>query len=408
MKKKAILSLLLAGCLAAMPCAVYGEAADTAETTETAAEAENADKLQAEAEEDGVAPSENLYDFQVGINGDLYQFPMSYEDFTALGWTLGKNDPPETMVASNSYGMVTFNRKEDSIMADMINLGINERPLSECLVGGISLEGGSFGLDLASSNVVLAKGITMGKSNGDDIQAAYGTPSDTYEGDLYVKYTYEQDSYQEIELYVYKDDNTLKEVSMRNFTEPEGYDKGSVSTETPEIVSAYTAPTALGEDLMDPVVEFCGDLYSVPCPVTALEANGWVMKDVAEDAYVAGRDIAFIEMMKDNQTVRFSIYNHTQNAVTLQNCFVEDLEAAKYDAETITLKLSGDIVLGAKRADLIKAAEEKGYLYEDEESYLNIYKTKDTRYDNQIEVWFDKNEDADSAASITYHNEILG
>ena len=48
---------------------------------------------------------------------------------------------------------------------------------------------------------------------------------------------------------------------MRNFVEPEGYDKGSVSEEVPEIVSSYTAPTELGDDLLAPQLEFCGDLY---------------------------------------------------------------------------------------------------------------------------------------------------
>ena len=43
---------------------------------------------------------------------------------------------------------------------------------------------------------------------------------------------------------------------MCNFVEPEGYDKGSVSEEVPEIVSSYTAPTELGDDLLAPQLEF--------------------------------------------------------------------------------------------------------------------------------------------------------
>ena len=36
------------------------------------------------------------------------------------------------------------------------------------------------------------------------------------------------------------------------------------------------------------------------------------MKDVAEDAFVEGGGLEFIDMMKDNQTVSFSVYNLTE------------------------------------------------------------------------------------------------
>lgn len=387
MKKKTLMGLLLAGCLAAMPAGVYAEEAAEAETTEVA---------------EGL--SEELYDFQAEINGVLYQFPMTYEEFVANGWTPGKNEDPDMMIASNSYGSVTFYRGEDSVYADVFNLGINELPMKECLIGGIDIEGGSYGVNLEKTTVNFAKGISMGASNVEDIKAAYGEPTDTYDSDLYTKLTYSSDIYEEVCFYVYKDDNTLKEIDLRNFVEPEGFDKGSVSTETPEIVSAYTAPTEMGEDFMSPVVEYCGDLYQLPAPVTAFIANGWQMKDVADEDYVSGGNIAFIDMSKDNQTVHFSVYNHTPNAVTVENCFVEELEVGTYDPEAITLKLSGDMTLGANKADLIAIAEEKGYFCEEDGSYLNICKTKDTMIDNRAQFWFNEDENPDIVASVTYRN----
>ena len=75
-----------------------------------------------------------------------------------------------------------------------------------------------------------------------------------------------------MELYVYKEENTLLQVDIRNFQEPEDFDKGSVSAEVPDIVANYKAPTALGGDYMEPAVEFMGDLYSLPAPVSAFTA----------------------------------------------------------------------------------------------------------------------------------------
>ena len=162
----------------------------------------------------------------------------------------------------------------DSVYADVINLGINEAGLEDCLIGGITVDG-SYDIDLSTVSVKLPGGLELGKATLDDIKAAYGEPSDTYEGDLYTKLTYEKDSYQEVELSVYKDDNTLKEVDLRNFEEPEDYDKGTVSDEVPDIVTSYETPTALGDDMLDTAVEYMGDLYSLPAPVSAFTANGW-------------------------------------------------------------------------------------------------------------------------------------
>ena len=66
-----------------------------------------------------------------------------------------------------------------------------------------------------------------------------------------------------------------------------------------------------------------------------------------------------------------------------------------------------DLPWGAKKADLIAAAEEKGYSCDEDGDYLNIYKTADTKIDNRAQFWFNKDEDPDTVASVAYRNEIL-
>lgn len=414
MKKKTLLAIVAVCSMSmSMPAAALAAETEVAGETDAAAEDKATDDSSAAANDDASADtaaglSDDIYDFQMEISGDLYQFPMTYADFTALGWTLNDTEDPEMMITSNSYGMVYFTKGDLSICADVINLGVNEAAMTDCLVGGITIDEGSSGLDLVPLGIKLAKGITMGQSNLDDIKAAYGDPTDTYEGDLYTKLAYQKDFYQQAEFYVFKEDNTLREVSLRNFSEPEGFDKGGVSGETPAIVTDYTVPDKLGSDMLDPVVEFCGDLYQLPCPVTALQANGWELQEVAHEDFVAGGSMGFIDMMRNNQKVNFSVYNFTKNAVTIENCFVTDLKAASYDAESITIKTSGDITLGAEKADLIAAAEAKGYAYSDEESYLTIYKDENDKLKTRIEFWFNKDESETAVASITYHNEKLG
>lgn len=401
MKKKTLI-MVLTGCMVLSPVSVYAadatETTTEAEVTETAAQEDSAD-----SESTGELV-DDIYSFSMKFDGQTMKFPMTYQEFTDMGWELSSSEDPDTKVSTNSYGMLTFNKGASSVYADVINLGINEVGLEDCLIGGISVDG-SYDVDLTAVSVKLPGDIELGKATLDDIKAAYGEPSDTYEGDLYTKLTYEKDSYQEVELSVFKDDNTLKEVDMRNFEEPEDYDKGTVSDEVPDIVTSYETPTALGDDMMDTAVEYMGDLYSLPAPVSAFTANGWEIQDAEDTPYVEGGGIAFIDMMKNNQSIHFSVYNETENATALENCFVRELSFATYDPESIAMKLSGDITLGADKAELIKMADEKGYISEENDDYLRIYPNKDSKIRNYVEFWFNKDEDSNKAASVTAHHE---
>ena len=401
MKKKTLI-MVLTGCMVLSPVSVYAadatETTTEAEVTETAAQEDSAD-----SESTGEL-GDDIYSFSMKFDGQTMKFPMTYQEFTDMGWELSSSEDPDTKVSTNSYGMLTFNKGASSVYADVINLGINEVGLEDCLIGGISVDG-SYDVDLTAVSVKLPGDIELGKATLDDIKAAYGEPSDTYEGDLYTKLTYEKDSYQEVELSVFKDDNTLKEVDLRNFEEPEDYDKGTVSDEVPDIVTSYETPTALGDDMLDTAVEYMGDLYSLPAPVSAFTANGWEIQDAEDTPYVEGGGIAFIDMMKNNQSIHFSVYNETENATALENCFVRELSFATYDPESIEMKLSGDITLGADKAELIKMADEKGYISEENDDYLRIYPNKDSKIRNYVEFWFNKDEDSNKAASVTAHHE---
>ena len=69
MKKRALI-LAAAFCLAVMPVSAAEPEANNA--TATAASAEEM--------------SDDIYSFQIKIDGQLYQFPMKYEEFEEKGW----------------------------------------------------------------------------------------------------------------------------------------------------------------------------------------------------------------------------------------------------------------------------------------------------------------------------------
>lgn len=111
--------------------------------------------------------------------------------------------------------------------------------------------------------------------------------------------------------------------------------------------------------------------------------------------------------MKENQTVRFSVYNLTENATAIENCFVTELSFGSYDPEILALKLSENITLGADKNELITKASERGYLHEDKDNYLTIYPDKDSKLDHYVEFWFNEEESTTQVASITVRHEEI-
>ena len=398
--KKKLLIWMLAGCMAAaMPATVLA--------------AENVEEFGTETEAGTAELGDDIYSFQVMFDGDLLKLPMSCDELISMGWQAENPEDLDTMVQTNSYITgVRFVKGNYYISADILNLGINEEPASKCLIGGIEVDASgavheNIGQKIEPGIAMLPGNIEVGTATIEDIKAAYGEPTDTHEDEVYTVLTYDKDSFQDITLTVYQETGTLLEVDMQNFVEPEDFDPGTVSGETPSIVSDYKEPSALGDDLMDPTVEFMGDLYQLPAPVSAFEANGWVIQDAEEGAYAEGGGLEFIDMMKENQTVRFSVYNFTENAVALSDCFVQELSFATYDPEIIDMKLGGGVTLGVSKDDLKTMAEAKGYVYEAEGDYVNIYKNENSGLDDYLSFWFNSDEDPDKASGITVHHEVL-
>ncbi len=59
-------------------------------------------------------------------------------------------------------------------------------------------------------------GIEFGVSTLEDVKAAYGEPSRVYDGEMYTSLSYEYDIYQNVEIQVDKETNTVSKVDIRN------------------------------------------------------------------------------------------------------------------------------------------------------------------------------------------------
>lgn len=361
---KKVLVGLMTGLLCIMPAAGVMAEEAAAETKEAAAETTNETQ----------ALSDDIYSFQAEIDGEIYQFPMSFAEFTAKGWTYD-GDAAQTMEPEQYTTAETFKKDSSKLYAAIFNLGMNTVPFSECQIGGFSVD--SYMMKDSALSVKLPKGIEFGVSALEDVKAAYGEPSRVYDGEMYTSLSYEYDMYQNVEIQVDKETNTVSKVDIRNMIDTaseadQAQAASQVSDEVTEEVKSYRAPAELGDDFAKFIVEYDGALYQMPAPVSEFEKNGWTVKEDQSDMTVKGKDFGWVALMKNNQELRVIAQNYGANATTIRNCFVTSVKGDD-NSTNMPITVQKGITRGMAKAELEKALE--GVTYKFEESDMFEYYT---------------------------------
>ncbi len=346
--------------------------------------------------------SDDIYSFQIKINSDIYSFPMSFDDLISMGWEYIDDDSAE--LAPNNYSPTErFKLGDLEAYVTMVNLGINTEPISDCTVAGISID--SFQMaDVTDVAIELPGGIQYGVSTLDDITAAYGTPSDTYEGDLYTKVSYEKDYYQDVELYVDSETGFLNEISLENMSAEE--DAGSdaaadLSDEPTSEVLAYQAPSELGDDFTSFIVEYAGDLYQLPAPLSEFVKNGWTIDASQSASYVAGKSYDWVYMSKDNQNYHTIVRNYSPDAAVIENCFVTDVEG-NVNSTNLPITVQKGLTLGLTEAEVVSTLEGVDYELEDESETFHYYNIKSPESSlDYVQIVINTEDDSVIAINVT-------
>ena len=327
--------------------------------------------------------SEEWSDFQFQVNDEIYRFPMMCDEFIAFGWS--SEDVEGTELEPYQYSMFRFKRGDDTCTGYLLNLGINTVPASECILAGIDVD--RFDWETGGDRIALPGGIVRGEADEAAIEAAYGTPTDVYEGDLYRQLTYELDYNRSLTLYIYKESNVLEDFRLENFVEPEGFDPGEPSEEIPADVAAYERPETLSTDPTDYEIEMDSQVYRLPVPVSVLISDGWELDEGESDGVIAAGYFGWVTLRKGGLEIRQTVVNRESYATIPQNCWIEELEVGGYTLETDGA-LAGDIRIGMTTEELLGLLEEHGIAYElDDSSETFSYCTYNEKaYDQMCEV----------------------
>lgn len=304
--------------------------------------------------------SDDISDFQISINGTIYQLPMKYSAFTKAGWSYSGEEeeqiqPEETILSD------WFQKKEDRILAKLMQFEEKKVAVSEAYISELIIDTNY--IKSEDANVLLADEIQLNISTQDDVKAAYGEPTSTEQGEAFASLIYQlTDEGQVILVFDLGNGGVLSEITMENHAKPEEIkekDKGEEVTEETE-EEDYEAPLTMSTELSDYTVLFAGALYQLPIPVSEFVANGWIIVDNETSSLIEGGKTGKVTLMKNQQTLWTTVTNESEKTASVTECYVTKLASNVNDCN-VDMEVFGGIRMGMSQEDLEKALTDIPY-----------------------------------------------
>ncbi|MBU3102706.1 hypothetical protein [Clostridium gasigenes] len=317
--------------------------------------------------------SDDLYSFEIVLNGVDYNLPIAFSELEKNGWVIKEADLINLEPSQHTLGTILKNGDKE-INSYIFNSSENVQSADKCIVGGIAIDEyyAENGLKL-----VLPKGITLGSSK-EEVLSAYGEPTDSYESELYTKFTYEVNTYKTIDIMIDIETNKVSQIDLRNFNDSPDKTNSSESANSNESISkssTYKSPKELTDDLLSFNVKYDGVLYNVPVPFAELEKDGWVIESAPYEK-IDAKDTAFgFILRKGNISLDTNLYNELDTSTSYKNCLVTSLISNDTDTK-LPIELPKGIKVGSTQQDVESAFSNLEVVKEDDPSYISYTYTK--------------------------------
>lgn len=182
-----------------------GETGETGEIVEDETEATEPEVVEKPDESESENQlSDNLFSFQISIDGTVIQLPCNVADLTALGWKIDDNKAENPLADGYTTGVNVYHEDGSYITLSIYNISGETVTFANAMVDDVSIHGRSLG----GHEIFICKGLSVG-STKDEVVAVYGNePSYDYVSDdgSYSKLEYEGNNFRNKITFSFKDD----------------------------------------------------------------------------------------------------------------------------------------------------------------------------------------------------------
>lgn len=328
------------------------------------------DQLKTSASQQKEIPPEDIRSGYFKLDAVVYKLPVSCQEFLNQGWELDSAYAGSRLAPGNSLSAQL--RKGNAVLDVTIgNSGDKKEPVTGLPVISLSIIGN---LGPNDATLTLPDGSVVPGAGMDTLKAVYGEADHNYSSGpgnpyLYDVFAYTAPGENEAKILFRVDGNNLNDINSVTISNDAEFIKkqeqltaaGTTIAEPTKEVAAYQVPTGLGSDITSGIIEFEGDLYRLPVPVSALQKNGWNLH-VSFPSELEPGDYQIVYLSRGDKEMDLFIVNYGTETAVHSNCFAD-----RWDTGTHSLKVAG-IDVGASREALAEVL--KGRSYEHDPEYL--------------------------------------
>lgn len=342
--------------------------------------------------------SERFSDYQISINGAVYQVPMPVEEILNSGWAFGANENAERVLSTEETAETFFVSKDGAVMyATVINFSKSETPVSKCYVSRLDIEYS----DNLLIDIKLTGDLAFGRATRDQVEDLIGESSDVVELASGTVATYKNSDKAKAVLTYNTKTKVLEGVEFINSKKPGNYQETTAPTEANQSGNAdESAPKELGNDFTSGVVQIEGDVYKLPIKVSDLLNNDWDISYKEDRAILYGGEHLIATFTRGDVTITgVDVCNVSDEEKLIKNC--EIIEVSSSPDDEYEVLFPANLKAGMKEADLKAAIQ--GKEYEFNEVNFDEYVFNNGSYTLMVIV--DRDEAAVNYVLLTYEEE---
>lgn len=308
------------------------------------------------------------------LDGVTYKLPTVCQEFINNGWQLDPAHSEKQLAPGDS--LRTELRKGSGTLSILIgNPGDEKKAVTDLPVTDMSLMYVYSTSDNSQIKVELPKDVPVSPEGLSNIIAAHGEPDsvgasgpgnpyakdvltylDPNEGGGMISFRVNDNGSGSI--YYFTISNEYEFTKKQNALRA----AGAAIAESTKEVAAYQAPTALGEDITSGIIEFAGDLYRLPVPVSALQKNGWKLS-VDFPSEIEPGEAQMVYLSRGEEEIHQYIVNLGTETAVHSNCFADRWNTNQEKIKT------GTINIGDTREKLLELIKDMDYEHDPDSYY---------------------------------------
>ncbi len=344
--------------------------------------------------------SQRFTDYQISINGAVYQVPMPVQEIINSGWAFGNGENADKELDYEATADTFFVSKDGALMyATIINFNRGATALKDCYVSSIKVDY----TDNLLANVVITGDLALGKATKEMVEKLVGASKDVVELGNGIVATYRYSDKQNAVFTFNKETKVLESIKYTKTAKPYNFKEKTSSAPTNSNGGTVAQkPQALGNDITSGVVQIEGDIYSFPLKVSDFLANGWKISFKEDRAILYPGEHLFATFTRGEVVISgVDVENSSGEERLIRNCEIANFGSSLDDEYAVVLP--GNLKVGMSASEFTGMIDGLEYDF----SQVNFDEYTFTNGAYVLTVVVDKDEAIVNYISMAYDRESI-